>query len=294
LNTGLFSYARRKVLSQLIVNKELVLNKVKEKIKVLEQGDEQELKNIGKDLGKNINNYIAEPFSTKNPNIDIRHNTNLSKKPKSSKETYEIPYWGKKDNIIKKENQPKISFIISTYNRPNNLMCLIYSILSQTNPNWELLIMDEGNNTISIEDKRIKRYKVERKEITDGRGSLGLIAKDEGVQYAKGKYLCFLNEDMYVAPKFIEIMTQFNEDIIGCDEIYADLRYNIMKFEPKRRHCNLNFIVKPEVYKTCRYTKFTNTLHIPTIGNADGLAMEEWIKNGASYKRVRRTLITYN
>lgn len=90
-NTGEYSYARRKVLGMMIANRKLVLKAVRSKIERLEAG----LDPIGKDFGKNPKSYRAVAFRTRTPNLDIRHDSNFSRKPKSGNRCYNIFHWGK-------------------------------------------------------------------------------------------------------------------------------------------------------------------------------------------------------
>jgi len=123
-NTGMYSYVRRKVLSMMVANTALTLQAARDKIKMLSAGalirkgkagacefgvcDNREafvdelnaIKNMGKDFGKDINQYNAASFKTNTCNIDIRHNSNFSGGKRGKNRCYEIPYWGKFEDII--------------------------------------------------------------------------------------------------------------------------------------------------------------------------------------------------
>lgn len=173
-------------------------------------------------------------------------------------------------------------------------MCILYSIMAQSNPNWEIIVMDEGDNENiikTIKDERIKYYKTERVILTnDGRGSIGFIPKHEGAKYASGNYLCFLNEDGYIVPSFVEEMSKYTEDIIGCNEICQHHGYTVLEFLPKVGHCNSNYIIKPDIYNKNPFTKF-----IPDkLGTADGCCPQGCVKDKASYRRIDKFLMIYN
>lgn len=115
---GVFSWYRRKVLSQMIANRELTLAAVKDKVTILSAGGEirkgqagacefgvcdnrEAYKNLvaaieaaGSDLGKKIGEYRAAAFQTVAPNIDIRHGNNYSGGRRAKLHQDSLPYWG--------------------------------------------------------------------------------------------------------------------------------------------------------------------------------------------------------
>ena len=56
---------------------------------------------IREKLKEYIEKYKGENFNTNLPNIDIRHKNNFTKNRRGSKRRYELPYWGKMEDIIK-------------------------------------------------------------------------------------------------------------------------------------------------------------------------------------------------
>jgi glycosyltransferase domain-containing protein len=98
-------------------------------------------------------------------------------------------------------NQPKISVVIPTYNRPHLIGRAVKSVLNQTYKNIEIIIIDGSTNDETEEviqpyltDSRINY--IHQKEIhtrTDRR----FIAKarNKGIKAAKGKYIAVLDDD---------------------------------------------------------------------------------------------------
>lgn len=87
----------------------------------------------------------------------------------------------------------KFSVIIPTYNRANFISKTIHSVLEQTYPDFEVIIVDDGStdNTeevvMSIKDDRIRYYKKENEE----RGA----ARNFGARLAVGDYINFFDSD---------------------------------------------------------------------------------------------------
>lgn len=109
--SGVYSYKKRRVLSNLICNRELLIEHVQRKVDALKAGAEIRRGIAGacefgvvpdhvamsktrrmKDLGKGIG--LAKGFRTEIPNVDIRHGGNFSGGRRAKKQRYSIPYWG--------------------------------------------------------------------------------------------------------------------------------------------------------------------------------------------------------
>lgn len=93
-------------------------------------------------------------------------------------------------------NFPKVSVILTTYNREYFFTESIESILDQDYPNLEIIVSDDGSedNTFSIASEYAKdnpHIKVVRNART--RGSAG--NRNNGLDYASGELLLLLDDD---------------------------------------------------------------------------------------------------
>lgn len=121
----------------------------------------------------------------------------------------------KKESIL-------FSIIVPTYNRAHLISRSINSIINQNYKNWELIIVDDGStdNTEevvdSLNDKRIRYFYKNHEERS--------IARNFGIDKAKGEYLSFLDDDDYYFSEFLEtfydklIADKKPVSIIMCDE----------------------------------------------------------------------------
>jgi glycosyltransferase involved in cell wall biosynthesis len=93
------------------------------------------------------------------------------------------------------------SIIIPTRNRARLLERCIASILIQSFEDWELIIVDDGSedNTISIvsnfNDSRITYYFQNHQERS--------AARNHGIDQAKGRYVCFVDDDDTLKPDYL-------------------------------------------------------------------------------------------
>ena len=102
-------------------------------------------------------------------------------------------------------NFPLISFIIPSYNSEKTIERCLNSLLNQTDCSWEAIVINDGStdNTVNVlrkynEDNRIRCYS----QNNSGPG----IARNNGIHYAKGKYISFLDSDDFIEPDFVSIM----------------------------------------------------------------------------------------
>lgn len=116
--------------------------------------------------------------------------------------------------------KPLISIVIPTYNRARDLERALRSVLAQTYPHWEALIVDNHSSDTTDEllkdfnDSRIKLFKVQ---------NVGVIAasRNLGIKHARGEYIAFLDSDDWWTPQKLETSLHYLGQ--GADVIYHDL-----------------------------------------------------------------------
>lgn len=105
------------------------------------------------------------------------------------------------------EQNPFISIVIPTFNRPVLVRKAIKSVINQTCNDWELIIVDDGggsstqNEISEFLNERIQFYKNPLK----GRSS----ARNFGLQKAKGQFISYLDDDDEYKSTFIESTKEF-------------------------------------------------------------------------------------
>ena len=93
---------------------------------------------------------------------------------------------------------PKISIILTNYNKSHYLNRSIKSVLNQTYKNFELIIVDDASSDGS--EKIIKKY-IHQENIKYFRrkknSRTAAIPRNVGVKNSTYEYLCFLDADDY-------------------------------------------------------------------------------------------------
>lgn len=102
-------------------------------------------------------------------------------------------------------NKGKVSIVVPLFNRKDFIKETVESVEAQTYTNWELIIVDDGSTDGGIEfvqhyfrDDRI--YVKKRTASTGGAN----VCRNEGIKYASGEYIIFLDSDDLLAVQCLE------------------------------------------------------------------------------------------
>ncbi|MEA4907339.1 MAG: glycosyltransferase family A protein [Anaerolineaceae bacterium] len=100
----------------------------------------------------------------------------------------------------------KVSVIIPTYNRAHVICRAIDSVLAQTYPDYEIIVVDDGStdqtaHVLSFYTDRI-RY------IYQANGGVSK-ARNTGIKAAAGEYICFLDSDDAFLPNKLELQVGY-------------------------------------------------------------------------------------
>ncbi len=135
------------------------------------------------------------------------------------------------------------SIIIPTYNRANMLTKAIESVLAQTYDNWELIIVDDGStdNTKEV----VLSYKSDKIKYVYQKNQKESVARNKGIDIAKGDYICFLDDDDYYLDNFLmefynEIKKQKNKKTIYLCEQLEETEHKTEKIQLNRKELNKN------------------------------------------------------
>lgn len=140
------------------------------------------------------------------------------------------------------KNHALISVVIPVYNVEKYLHECIDSVLKQTYPNYEIILVDDGSTDSS--GKICDEYADKAKVIHQKNAGLS-AARNAGFDASKGKYVYFLDSDDYILPETLEkVYTKAlnnDADVVFFDAVsFADGDFSVKQ----------NYIRKNE-YDTC-------------------------------------------
>jgi len=116
--------------------------------------------------------------------------------------------------------------IIPVYNAEKYLRKCLESVRNQTLKDIQVIIVDDGSTDKSAEI--IEEYigMDSRFILIKQKNQFAGIARNNGMKYARGKYICFLDADDYFDVSMLEEMyisaETYDSDIVICDAYYLD------------------------------------------------------------------------
>lgn len=157
-------------------------------------------------------------------------------------------------------SSPLVSVVTPVYNAALFLEQTIQSVLNQTYPHWELILVDDGSTDASFEiaeafskkDSRIKSFQLKENQ---GAG----VSRNFGIREAIGTYIAFLDADDLWTPEKLQKQLDFMIKN-NCKICYSS--YQLM---------NENGSLQPKIVEALPQLNFKKLLKSNYIGNLTGI-----------------------
>lgn len=118
-------------------------------------------------------------------------------------------------------DKPLVSVITATYNRKDLLKRSIRSVLAQSMPDFELLVVDDCSTqdveklVKSFGDPRVRYLRTEKNSGHDA------LPKNLGIKNARGEFVCFLDDDDEYRRDALKVLSTYAIQS-KCDLVYGD------------------------------------------------------------------------
>lgn len=109
-------------------------------------------------------------------------------------------------------NNNLVSIITPLYNSERFVGQTIESVLAQTYPHWEMIIVNDGSKDKGADVVRRYAAKDERIKLFEQPNGGCASARNHGLREAQGRYYTFLDSDDYWDPTFLEEQIRFMEE----------------------------------------------------------------------------------
>lgn len=129
---------------------------------------------------------------------------------------------------MNRESNNLVSVVISCYNHENYLRDAIESVLAQTYPHFEVIVVDDGSTDQSWE---VARGFSEVRCIKQDNKGTPAATRNRGLQDSRGEYVVFLDGDDRLLPNALEIGVRHLESHPDC--AFAAGRCRSMSIERK-------------------------------------------------------------
>lgn len=167
------------------------------------------------------------------------------------------------------------SIVVPVYNAKQYLDQCVESVLRQTYPYWELILVDDGSKDQSGELCDAFAQRDARIHVIHQKNSGPACARSVGIVAATGAYLVFLDSDDYLADDLLAQITSL-ADSYAPDVIL----FNSIGFSDERRE-PMNCLLEPGVYEGNRLEIVRNNVVI----NEQGMIAIPYALWGKAFRR---------
>lgn len=118
-----------------------------------------------------------------------------------------------------------VSIMMPAYNAEKFIRAAIKSVLSQTYPLWELILVNDGSTDQT--EKITKEFTDHRIRLFHQENAGEASARNYALTKIQGEFLAFLDADDYFHPSFLALMVSYlnqhpEKDAVYCDGYYID------------------------------------------------------------------------
>lgn len=200
-----------------------------------------------------------------------------------------------------------VSVIIPTYKRSDTLKRAIDSVLNQTYPNIEIIIVDDNANFLKTRDcnrELVKKY--ENIVFVENERNLGGgLSRNEGIQTAHGDFIAFLDDDDEYMPTKIEKQMQIFSSsensklaVVYCYANMINVNGSKYIYAKDIDGCpllqNIENCIAPTSFWLCKKTAIEDVGCFEDISSRqDASLLTKLFLNGYEISRVPEALLNY-
>lgn len=171
--------------------------------------------------------------------------------------------------------KPLVSVVIPTYNRDKYINETIESVLAQTYPNIEIIVIDDGSTDNT---KEVVAQYVPKIQYVWQKNSERGASRNHGLRLAKGEFISFLDsDDLWLPDKIEEDINFFRKNpsvgLVYTDALQVDAKGNYLK------------LLKPQKYNGKVTEKLLEDNFVPM---ATHLIRTELAKNIGGFREERQ------
>jgi glycosyltransferase involved in cell wall biosynthesis/tetratricopeptide (TPR) repeat protein len=128
-------------------------------------------------------------------------------------------------------DHPKVTALISTFNRPKYLEEAIESIEAQSLGDWELIVLNDGGVDVAHVIDKFRDPRIVY--VPDAVNKGAAIRFNQGLHMARGDYVCYLGDDDLFYPNHFEVLSEALDRNPEAGLAYSDLYAASSVSDPK-------------------------------------------------------------
>ena len=117
--------------------------------------------------------------------------------------------------------KPKVTVLISTYNRPQYLGEAIESVINQRYQNWELIVLNDGGIDVAGVVDKFADSRIIYVPSAENKGAAHRF--NQGLALARGEYITYLGDDDVFYPNHVEVLAKALDENPNAALSYSDL-----------------------------------------------------------------------
>ncbi len=150
---------------------------------------------------------------------------------------------------------PLVSVIIPTKDRPKRLRRALESVLAQTYPHWEAIVVDDGSQPAVSLEGLPTNISVLRVPLSKGVAH----ARNLGLDHAKGSLIAFLDDDDAYLPEKLALQVDYLQHNPGIHLVFSKVRI-VDRHGGVRHH-----VVGGHTHNTLKNFSFFNIIHTNSV-----------------------------
>lgn len=140
-----------------------------------------------------------------------------------------------------------VSVIIPTYNSEKLLLLAVQSVLNQTYGDFEIIIIDDGSTDNT--KQALGQFKDERIKYIYQENAGPAVARNKGINLAKGEYVAFLDADDKWVPEKLEIQINVFKENKDIGLVYSAIDMEVESFQEREIERHKNCKTKEDLVK---------------------------------------------
>ncbi|PEY36296.1 CgeD protein [Bacillus cereus] len=166
---------------------------------------------------------------------------------------------------------PKVSIILTSYNKPALIGKAIESVIGQSLAEWELFIMDDNSNkeTLNVikkylDDSRIVYMNSSIKDDERYQKTRYAVLINKAIPLTRGTYISYLTDDTVYVPERLEEMVSFFTRNPKIDIVYSSQQVKFVDYQLKTLYERVR-TAKNVLYQAANIVDHCSVMHTRTI-----------------------------